>query len=363
MKTHKKSLKKNPQKKIHILMALAAISLGLLVIILSTMFLNPNTSQSDKPGTEQNSAQNNSSQNNSSDNTAPVITLNGEERIIISYGVEYVDPGFTATDDVDGDLTSSVVVETQLDTSKLGEYIVDYTVLDKNGNIGRAKRIVVVQTQSDEQAANPTDKVVYLSFDDGPGPYTQQLLDILDKYNVKVTFFVTNQTASCKDMIGEAYRRGHTIAMHSYTHSFKDIYSSESAYFNDLNKISALCEAQTGVKPTIIRFPGGTANGVSKKYCAGIMTTLTKSLPAKGYYYCDWNIDSKDAVGANTKEEIYNNVITGIQKYDVSYVLQHDIFKVSVEAVEDIILWGLENGYTFLPLTEESPMLHQKPNN
>ncbi len=359
MKKHKN----NPQKKIHILMAIAAISLGLFVIIFSATFLDPEPSDSSKPGTEQGSTQNDSLADSSDDNTAPVITLNGEERIIISYGAEYVDAGFTATDNVDGDLTSSVVVETQLDTTKLGEYIVDYTVLDKNGNIGRAKRIVVVQTQSDEQAANPPGKIVYLTFDDGPGPYTQQLLDILDKYNVHATFFVTNQTTSCKDMIGETYRRGHTIAMHSYTHRFQDIYASETAYFNDLKKIQDLCEAQTGVKPTLVRFPGGTANGVSKKYCAGIMTKLTKSLPAKGYFYCDWNVDSEDAVGATTADEVFNNVIEGIQKRETSYVLQHDIFKVSVEAVEDIIRWGLENGYTFLPLTEESPMLHHKPNN
>ena len=357
-----KKRKKKQQRKLHILMAIAAISLGLFVIVIGSMFLNPKPSHSSKPGTEQ-GANSNNSNDKSDDTTAPVITLKGEERIVISYGANYVDAGFTATDNVDGDLTASVVVETQLDTSKIGEYTVNYTVKDKNGNVGQATRIVVVQTQSNEQATNPTGKIVYLSFDDGPGPYTQQLLDILDKYNVKVTFFVTNQTASCKDMIGEAYRRGHTIAMHSYSHRFQDIYASETAYFNDLNKISALCEAQTGVKPTIVRFPGGTANGVSKKYCAGIMTALTKSLPAKGYYYCDWNIDSKDAVGANTKEEVYNNVITGLQKHDVSYVLQHDIFKVSVEAVEDIILWGLENGYTFLPLTEESPMIHHSPNN
>lgn len=349
-----KKRKKNQQKKMHILMAIAAISLGIFVIVFSTMFLNPKPSQSAKPDTEQET---------SNDNTAPVITLNGEERVIISYGVEYVDAGFTATDNVDGDLTSSVVVETQLDTSKLGEYYVDYTVIDKNGNISRAQRTVVVQTQSDEQAENPTGPIVYLTFDDGPGPYTEQLLDILDKYNVHATFFVTNQTASCKDMIGETYRRGHTIAMHSYTHSFKEIYASETAYFNDLKKIQNLCESQTGVKPTLVRFPGGTANGVSKKYCKGIMTQLTKSLPAKGYFYCDWNIDSEDAVGANTKEEVFNNVIQGIQKREVSYVLQHDIFQCSVEAVEDIIRWGLENGYTFLPLTEESEMLHHNPNN
>lgn len=334
-------------------MAIAAVSLGLLVVILSAMSLNK-PSQSDK---------NEGGALLSKDTTAPVITLLGEERIIISYDSEYTDAGYTATDDTDGDITASVVTEGTIDTKRLGEYPITYTATDSSGNTTQVQRIVVVQTQSDEQAANPPGKVVYLTFDDGPGPYTQQLLDILDKYNVDVTFFVTNQTTSCKDLIGEAYRRGHTIAMHTYSHRFQDIYSSESAYYNDLGKIQALCESQTGEAPKIVRFPGGTCNNVSKKYCTGIMTTLTKSLPAKGYSYCDWNVDSDDAGNAKTSEEVYQNVIAGMQKRQNAIVLQHDTYQYSVEAVEEIIRWGLENGYTFLPLTEDSPMVHQTPNN
>ena len=93
------------------------------------------------------------------------------------------------------------------------------------------------------------------------------------------------------------------------------------------------------------------------------MTALTKSLSYHGYFYCDWNVDSKDAGGANDASTVAANVIAGIQKYDVSNVLQHDIKEYSVEAVEEIIFWGLENGYTFLPLTESSPMPHFSPNN
>ena len=212
--------------------------------------------------------------------------------------------------------------------------------------------------QTEEQMANPPGKVVYLTFDDGPCKYTQQLLDILDKYNAKATFFVTNQAAPYKNMIGEAYRRGHTIAMHSYSHRFQDIYASESAYYEDLSKIQAICEAQTGIKPTIIRFPGGTSNRVSQKYCEGIMTALSHSVTEKGYYYCDWNVDSGDALNGATKEVVTERVIADIQAISCPVVLMHDTYSHTVESIEDILIWGLSNGYTFLPLTEDSPMPH-----
>lgn len=342
------------KKKLYIGVAVIVVSLGIFVALLSSISLNSKLSQTDK---------NTEDETLTKDTTPPVLSLLGEERTIIGFGSEYVDAGYTAIDNIDGDITTSVITEGTVNTRAFGEYTLTYTAKDSSGNTTTIQRVVVVQIQSNEQTTNPPGKVVYLTFDDGPGPYTQQLLDILDKYNVKVTFFVTNQTTSCQNLIGEAHRRGHTIAMHTYSHRFQNIYASEAAYYSDLSKIQAICEAQTGVTPKIVRFPGGTGNGISKKYCSGIMTALTKSLTAKGYLYCDWNVDSDDAGNATTAEQVFQNVIQGIQKKKTSIVLQHDTYLYSVEAVEDIIRWGLENGYTFLPLTEESPMIHQKPIN
>ena len=112
-----------------------------------------------------------------------------------------------------------------------------------------------------------------------------------------------------------------------------------------------------------MRFPGGTSNTISRNYCKKIMTTLSKSLGYRGYFYCDWNVSSGDAGGAKTKDEVANNVINGIKRNNVSIVLQHDIVSFSVDAVEKIIVWGLANGYTFLPMNESTPMYHHKPNN
>lgn len=290
--------------------------------------------------------------------TPPELTLSGDDRIFLKLGETYTEPGYSATDNADGDITASVVVKGSVDTTAIGAYTITYTSTDSSRNSVSKTRTVFVYTPQEDSETALNGKVVFLSFDDGPGPYTEQLLDILDKYNVKVTFFVTNQFPDYQNMIGEAYRRGHAIAMHTYSHDFDRIYANETAYYNDLNQIKAVCEAQTGVSPTIIRFPGGTSNTTSRKYCAGIMSALTQSVPANGYQYCDWNVDSMDAGGAKDSSTVANNVISGMAKYKNSFVLQHDTKKYSVEAVEEIICWGLANGYTFLPMTDGSPVTH-----
>jgi len=298
------------------------------------------------------------------DITAPVISLRGEASSYILIGTAYTDPGFSASDNVDGDLTAKVSVSGGVDTSKMGTNKITYTVSDAFGNQTTVTRnVFVYKKQAVSNPVNPGNKVVYLTFDDGPSGYTSRLLDILDKYGVKATFFVTNQFPRYQHMIGETHRRGHTIALHTASHNYASVYASEDAYYQDLARINDIVVAQTGVTPTIVRFPGGTSNTVSRKYCRGIMTALTKSLSYHGYLYCDWNVSSGDAGGAKTTAAIASNVISGIQKKNVSIVLQHDITKASVEAVEQILFWGIQNGYTFLPMSDTTPMVHFAPQN
>jgi len=292
------------------------------------------------------------------ESTPPELSLIGDSRLFVKLNEDYSEPGYTATDNADGDISPLVNIEGSVNPEKVGAYTLTYTSTDSSNNTVSATRTVYVYAPPKGIDVEPNGKIVYLSFDDGPGPYTEQLLDILDKYNVKVTFFVTNQFSDYQDMIGEAHRRGHTIAMHTYTHKFDQIYASQSAYYDDLNKIKALCEEQTGVSPTIVRFPGGTSNTTSKNFCPGIMTALTYSLPENGYQYCDWNVDSMDAGGATTTSAVANNVISAIPNFKNSFVLQHDTKQYSVEAVEKIVTWGLEHGYVFMPMDANSPMFH-----
>lgn len=298
------------------------------------------------------------------DISAPVIKLKGAVNSYIKVGTTYNDPGFTASDNMDGDMTDKVSVSGSVDTSKMGSNYITYTVKDEYGNKTSVTRSVFVyKKQAVSNPVNPGDKVVYLTFDDGPSRHTAKLLDILDKYGVKATFFVTNQFPSYQHMIGETHRRGHTIALHTYSHVYSKVYASEKAYYKDLSKINDIVVKQTGVTPTIVRFPGGTSNTVSRHYCKGIMKTLSKNLSYHGYLYCDWNVSSGDAGGVKTSKGVAKNVISGIKKHSVSVVLQHDITSYSVNAVEEILFWGIKNGYTFLPMSDTTPMVQFKPQN
>lgn len=155
---------------------------------------------------------------------------------------------------------------------------------------------------------------------------------------------------------------GHAIAIHSVTHNYKKIYESPDAYFADLRQMQQNILDATGVTTTLVRFPGGSSNTVSC-FNEGIMTELTQAVQDHGYVYFDWNVDSNDAGGAKDRQTVYANVIRGVLRQNISIVLQHDTQSFSVEAVEDIIQWGLANGYTFLPLEETSPGCHHQVNN
>jgi peptidoglycan/xylan/chitin deacetylase (PgdA/CDA1 family) len=156
---------------------------------------------------------------------------------------------------------------------------------------------------------------------------------------------------------------GHAIGVHSETHDYQQIYASEDAYLADFNAMKQIIHEQAGVDVKLFRFPGGSSNSVSK-FNPGIMTRLTKLMTDMGYTYFDWNVSSGDAgANATSVEVIFNNVITGIQAQKVPLVLQHDINEFSVQAVESILIWGLQNGCTFQALTENSPTCHHPINN
>ena len=203
--------------------------------------------------------------------------------------------------------------------------------------------------------------VIYLTFDDGPGKYTAHLLDVLAKYGVKATFFVTGTGDS--SLIAREAKEGHSVGIHTLTHKYSKIYKSEEAFFADINAMNEIIKEQTGSYTKLLRFPGGSSNTVSRKYKEGIMTSLTKAVTEKGFTYFDWNVLSGDAGGTIKTEKVYSNVINGVRDKSYAVVLQHDVRGFSVNAVEKIIKWGLNNGYTFEPLTVDGPTVHQRVNN
>lgn len=293
------------------------------------------------------------------DTEAPNITLNGTDYSYVYLNQEYIDKGVNVSDNCDIDITKKLKVTNNVNTKETGEYDVIYTVADSNNNISTLTRKVIVYKDISEVEKN--GKIVYLTFDDGPCAYTEDILKVLDKYNVKATFFVTNQFSNYNHMIKTEHEKGHSIAVHTYSHNYKKIYSSFDNYLNDFYNINEVIYEQTGTYSKIYRFPGGSSNTISR-FNKGIVSEIATKMNDLGYKYFDWNVDSMDT-SEKDPNKIFNYVKNGISKEDVSVVLMHDIKKANIESVDKIIKYGLDNGYTFLPLDENSPEVHHSINN
>lgn len=204
-------------------------------------------------------------------------------------------------------------------------------------------------------------KTVYLTFDDGPSIYTKEILDTLDKYGVKATFFVVNGKQN--HLMKEIVNRGHQIGLHTYTHRYDILYKSEQAYYDDLNKINEVVKNETGVETKLIRFPGGSSNAISKNYSKGLMTKLTVSVVENGYYYYDWNCTNGDAEGAKTVTDQLRYCSKFPRSANEIVVLMHDNKKLTAQSLPYIIEYYKACGMEFGILTPEVTGAHHPVHN
>ena len=217
------------------------------------------------------------------------------------------------------------------------------------------------------QNPQPTGKICYLTFDDGPTNNTLKILEILRASNIKATFFVVDNAQTKIDYVSQIYAEGHTVGLHTASHDYANLYSSVDAYYNDLNAISSKVESITGVRSYVMRFPGGGSNKVSSKYSPGIMSylTSTEGVASQGYTYFDWNVDSGDASGKLSASKIANNVLQSAKNKNSICVLMHDAAAktTTVDALPEIIRGLIEQGFSFQPLTTESYGFHHAVQN
>ncbi|GAB6255654.1 polysaccharide deacetylase family protein [Peribacillus sp. N1] len=205
-------------------------------------------------------------------------------------------------------------------------------------------------------------KIAYLTFDDGPSLNTIKILDILDRYHVKATFFVKgNEEPYAKECYQEMISRGHSIALHSYTHDYSIIYRSTEGFFQDLNRLETMLQKEYGLKSRIVRLPGGSNNRLRHQAATkSIINGILQQLKDKGYIYFDWSIDSTDGFSPSISER---QIITAVQKgtKDQKHVniLLHDInsMKNTVKALPDIIEFLKKEGYTFDTIDETTPKM------
>ena len=292
------------------------------------------------------------------DKTAPVITLKQGSTITLYLNETWKDPGYTAIDNCDSDITNKVETSGNVNTKKLGTYKITYSVTDEAGNVAKIERTVKVVNRPVADGSS----IIYLTFDDGPKEGTTNvILDILQEENVKATFFVTNSGPDY--LIKRAYDEGHTVGLHTASHNYQTVYSSVDNYYRDLKQVQNRVKRITGYESKIIRFPGGSSNTISKKYSKGIMSVLTKDTVNKGYRYYDWNISSGDAGEVSTASGVYNTVIKYLKKNRSNMILMHDIKPYTRDALRNIIKYGKNNGYTFAKITMSTPMITHGVNN
>lgn len=299
------------------------------------------------------------------DEVNPILNLKGSSEVAVKVNTEYNEQGYEVSDNCDNNV--KVVIDNKVDTSVEGTYKVTYTATDSAGNKTVKTRNVTVNK------TGTLPGVIYLTFDDGPsGSTTPKILDILKKYDVKATFFVTGSGPD--NLIKREFEEGHTVALHTYTHDYAKVYSSVDNYFSDLDRIQNRVFNITGVKSTITRFPGGSNNTVNKKYNSyqgGIMSTLKKEVSDRGYTYFDWNVNDADSeyktssnpngcLGRTHSESVqcvYNNVTRNLSRNRDNIVLLHDIKSHTADAIESIVQYGKNNGYEFRAITADTKQL------
>ncbi|CAM2790861.1 polysaccharide deacetylase family protein [Hathewaya histolytica] len=203
---------------------------------------------------------------------------------------------------------------------------------------------------------NNGEKIVYLTFDDGPSSNTRKILDILKDEKINGTFFVKgSDTEYSKELYKRIVEDGNAIGNHTYSHNYSYIYKSKENFIKDFNKLQNIIKETTGIEPKIMRFPGGSNNTVSHNYGGtGIMKEIINYFKQNNYIYYDWNVDSTDASKAlQSKERIVNSVIYGSKDIDKIIVLMHDSGgkTTTVEALPEIIKSLKERGYKFKTLS------------
>ncbi|CAI8852058.1 MULTISPECIES: peptidoglycan-N-acetylglucosamine deacetylase [Bacillus] len=184
-------------------------------------------------------------------------------------------------------------------------------------------------------------KVAYLTFDDGPGKYTAELLEMLKKEDAKATFFLIGANVKAfPDLVKQELAEGHYVGMHSMTHNYKKLYT-EGHYVDEMKEDQGLIAGIIGKSPILTRPPYGSMPGLNE--------ALRNKVAEGGFKVWDWTIDSLDwrynkmPVDA-ASAQIVQNVLAGATN-PIEVVLMHDIHPQSVKAVPGIIKGLKEKGY------------------
>lgn len=199
------------------------------------------------------------------------------------------------------------------------------------------------------------EKVVFLTFDDGPSRNTVKILDTLAEYEAPATFFVIgeNLTEEGIEIAKRAKAEGHMLGMHTETHRYDRIYHSVDSFLEDYDRLASRFVEVFGECPGIYRFPGGSYSS----YINPIRQSLKEEMDRRGFLGYDWTASGEDSVGNPTAASIKKNVFDMLEKDDAPIILLHDspCSNLTAEVLPEILSVLKERGYTFMTLQYREP--------
>lgn len=200
------------------------------------------------------------------------------------------------------------------------------------------------------------EKVIYITFDDGPGgKVTKEVLDILKKENIHATFFVIgSQVKGQEDIVLRMKDEGHSIGLHSFSHDRNKLYSCSENFLKEMIKCQDILYEVTNEKYTILRFPFGCNNSTYK-----LKKDLVDSLHNNNYKIFDWTLDSGD--GKNYKSSPQTLIKNSCKLQENIVLLMHCSFinENSAKALPSIIKFYKDNGYEFKTIDENTPEIYK----
>lgn len=225
--------------------------------------------------------------------------------------------------------------------------LIDYSKIDNRIKISdikvrieasNVKSELYVEEEEIEENIEPIDdgkKYVALTFDDGPGKYTKEIVDLLVKNNVKASFFMVGQNIkNYKSSVKYAYDNGMEICNHSQNHkNLKNLSKEDIEY--EINSVDDMLEEIIGERARYYRSPGGNQN-------ENVLNTISKPCIL-------WNVDTRDWESRDT-QKIISKTLKEVDDGDI--ILMHEIYKTTLDAVEPIIIKLKEKGYNFVTVTE-----------
>jgi peptidoglycan/xylan/chitin deacetylase (PgdA/CDA1 family) len=179
-------------------------------------------------------------------------------------------------------------------------------------------------------------KMIALTYDDGPSKYTDEVLDVMEKYGTVCTFFIVgNRVSSYPDAVKREAELGCELANHTYDHEYLDKLDSNSKVTDQIEKCNDVIENLTGIRPTLLRTPGGRRNETIDSIMG--MPNILWSVDT-----LDWKTRDTDATIKAVKEGAKDGAI----------ILMHDLHESTCDAAETIVKWLLDEGYQLVTVNE-----------